>query len=450
MRALVVGGGLVGSTLAARLARDRHDVVIVESDRERVQGLAEDLDVQVVPGDGTAVDVLRQAGIDECDALFACTSSDEANMVVALIGSALFRVPRVVARLRDRSHEASFAAIAQRLGGEHVCLNPDQAAVEKVLSLLPVPGAVDVVTFLDGRLIIAGFPIPAGSDFEGLLLSHLRLLFPSPPVLAVAIRRGEESFVPHGEDEFRAGDLAYFAIDPHELGNVLKLLGVRRGSDERVMIAGASRIGLELAQRLEARSEAVTLFEDDLAVAEAAAAQLKRSVVVRALATDREVLEEEGVERTSAFVACTDDSSLNVMACLLARRLGAARAFALVDNPALTRIVGELGIDAVVSPRLLTVGLAVQFVRRGRVRAAAALMEDLIELVEVEVESGSRLVGLPLAELGLPRGTLVAALLRGRNLIVPAGSDRILVGDRALLITSTARAGELDAFVGGQ
>lgn len=439
----------MGSTLAARLARDRHDVVMVESDRERLAGLAEDLDVQVVSGNGTAIAVLRNAGIEECDALFACTSSDEANMVVALVGSALFGVPKVVARLRDRGHEESFRAIAQRLPGEHVCINPDEAAVGKIMSLLPVPGAADVVSFLDGRLIIAGFPIPAGSDFEGLLLSHLRLLFPAPPVLAVAVRRGEESFVPHGEDEFRAGDLAYFAIDPQELNNVLKLLGVKRGGEERVMIAGATRIGLELAHRLETNHVAVTLFEPDPGVAEEAAAQLRRTVVVRALATDRGVLEEEGIERASAFIACTEDSSLNAMACLLARRLGAARTFSLVDNPALTGLVGELGIDAVISPRLLTVGLAVQFVRRGRVRAAAALMEDLVELVEVEVESGSRLVGPPLAALGLPRGTLVAALLRGKSLVVPTGADRILVGDRALLITSTARAGELDAFVSG-
>lgn len=450
MRALVVGGGLVGSTLAGRLARDQHDVVVVERDRECLEGLAEDLDVQVVPGNGTSVEVLRNAGIAECDALFACTASDEVNMVVALVGSALFKVPRVVARLRDREHEASFRAIAQRLSGEHACINPDQAAVEKIMSLLPVPGATDVVNFLDGRLLIAGFPIPAGSDFEGLLLSHLRLLFPSPPVLAVAIRRGENSFVPHGEDEFRAGDLAYFAVDPQELDNVLRLLGVRRGSEERVMIAGATRVGVEVARRLEAANVAVTLFEDDVGVAAETAAQLQRAVVVHALATDRDVLEEEGIERASAFVACTDDSSLNVMASLLARRLGAARAFSLVDNPALARIVGELGIDAVISPRLLTVGLAVQFVRRGRVRAAAALMEDLVELVEVEVESGSRLVGPPLSELGLPRGTLVAALLRGKSLIVPGGSERILVGDRALLITTTSRAAELDAFVGGR
>ena len=437
----------MGSTLAARLARGRHDVTLVEQARARLDELAEGLDVQVVAGNGTTVEVLRQAGIEECEVLFACTSSDEANMVVALIGSAIFRVPRVVARLRDPDHEQSFRAIAQRMPGEHVCINPDMASVEKMFSLLPVPGAVDVVSFMDGRLFIAGFPIAPASDFCGLLLSHLNLLFPSTPVLCVAIRRGEQWFVPHGEDEFRAGDLAYLAIDSAELDVVLQLLAVRRGEEERVMVAGATRIGLGLALRLEASGVDVTIVDDDPQRCQEAAAALTRAVVIDGSPTDREVLEGESVDKVQVFAACSDDHQLNVVACLLAERLGAPRSFALVDNPALSGLVGELGIDAVISPRLLSVGLAVQFVRRGKVRAAAALMEDVVEVLEVDVPPDSRMTQANLADLGLPRGSLVAALMRDGRVIVPRGTDRARSGDRAVVITTADRARALDPFL---
>jgi len=447
VRALIVGGGEVGSTLAARLSRAGHDVVVVEQAAAKLAALADRLDVQTVAGNGTTVDTLRRAGIEACDILFACTSSDEANMVTALVGSAVFRVPRVVARLRDPDHEASFRVLAERLPGEHLCLNPDIAAVNKILSLLPVPGAVDVASFLDGRLFIAGFPIAASSELAGLLLSHLKLLFPAAPVLAVAIRRGEQWLIPHGSDEIRAGDQVYLALDPAELENVLGLLHARRGQERSVHVAGATRIGLALAQQLETSLFNVTIFDEDEGRCANAAALLSRATVIRGSATDSERLEEEGVGRVAAFVAVSDNPQLNVVAALLARRLGAARAFALVDDPVLSALVGELGIDAVISPRLLTVGLAVQFFRRGKVRAAAALMEDVIEIVEVEVPERGRLTRAPLAELGLPRGALVAAILRGGRLIVPRGEDALLPGDRTLLITTTERAVMLDQFL---
>lgn len=447
MRALIVGGGEVGSTLAARLSRVGHDVVVVEQSAAKLVALADRLDVQTVAGNGTTVDTLRRAGIEACDILFACTSSDEANMVTALVGSTIFRVPRVVARLREADHEASFRVLADRLPGEHLCLNPDMAAVNKILSLLPVPGAVDVASFLDGRLFIAGFPIAATSDLAGLLLSHLRLLFPAAPVLAVAIRRGEQWLIPHGTDEIRAGDQLYLALDPAELENVLDLLHARRGQERRVHIAGATRIGLALAKRLETSRYDVTIFDNDEERCASAAGLLSHATVIHASATDSERLEEEGIGRVSAFMAVSDNPQLNVVAALLARRLGAARTFALVDDPVLSALVGELGIDAVISPRLLTVGLAVQFFRRGQVRAAAALMEDVIEIIEVEVPQGGPLARAPLASLGLPRGALVAAILRGERLIVPRGDDALLPGDRALLITTTERAAALDQFL---
>jgi len=449
MHVIVVGGGLVGSTLAEKLANDGHDVVLVEQSRELLAELNERLDVQTIVGNGATVPVLRDAGIERCDLLLATTNSDESNMVVALVGSALFEVPRVVARLRDAGHEESFSTIGSETdtGAERMSINPDVATVERIMSLLPVPGAVDLVPFFAGRLLVVGFIIRRDSEFAGLLLSHLNLLFPSSAVLVVAIRRGGEWRVPHGDDELRPGDLVYFALDPEELDNVLVLLKLDRGEERRVMIAGATRIGVELARRLEKAEVPVTLVESQRTVAEAAAAELGRTLVVHGSPTDRRLLQEEGAERVQGFVACTDDHEENVVACLVARRLGAAHTFAMVDNPALATLIGELGIDAVISPRLLSVSLALQFARKGLVRAVAALMDDVVELIEVEAAEGSRLTSSTLAELGLPRGVLIAAVEREDRIVVPSGSDRIHAGERVLFVTRTDTAGRLDPFL---
>jgi trk system potassium uptake protein TrkA len=445
---IIVGGGLVGSSLAAKLSIDGHDVVLVEQDRGLLTDLNERLDVQVIAGNGATLPVLSRAGIDGCDLLLATTNSDEANMVVALVGSALFKVPRVVARLRESGHEESFRRIASEIGGERLSINPDLATVERICSILPVPGAVDVVPFLNGRLLIAGFAITSTSDFCGLLLSHFRLLFPSTPMLVVAIRRHRDWIIPHGEDEIQPGDLVYFAMDPSELDNVLTLLGQRRGAERRVMVVGASRIGRALARRLERDGLPVTLIDSRRSVCEAAAAELDETLVVHGSPTHRELLIEEGAERVAGFVACTDAHEENVVACMLARRLGAAHTFALVDNPALSELIGDLGIDAVISPRLLAVAHALQFARKGRVTAVAALIEDSVEVMEVEAVAGSRLVSSPLSDLGLPRGSLVAALQRGPTILVPGGGDRVEPGDRVLLITTTEHAPRLDPFLG--
>jgi trk system potassium uptake protein TrkA len=443
----VVGGGLVGSTLAARLTDDGHDVVLVEKQRELLARLTDELDVQTIKGNGATVPVLLKAGITRCDLLLATTDSDEANMVVALLGSALFRVPRVVARLRDPEHEESLHRIASEIGGEPLAVNPEVAAVERILSLMPVPGAVDVLPFFRGRLLVAGFTIRAESDFNGLLLSHLRLLFPANPMLVVAIRRNARWIVPHGEDEIRAGDLVYFAMDPAEMGNVLELLGLRRGVERRVMVAGATRIGIELASRLEQLNIPVTLVDESRQACEEAAARLDSTLVIHGSPTDRDLLEEEGADRVDGFAACTDDHEENVVACLLARRLGAAHTFALLDNPALAGLIGDVGIDAVISPRAVSTSLALQFARKGRITAVAALLEDSVEVVEAEAHESSRLTQGPLCELALPRGILVAAVQRGEQIRVPSGADAIEPGDNVLLITTRRAASRVDALL---
>jgi trk system potassium uptake protein TrkA len=445
MQVLIVGGGLTGETLAARLSQDGQDVVVVERDAETARRLTSALDVQVVQGSGTTSRLLREAGIERCDVVVAITESDEANMVVAMLAANVFRVPRLLARLRDDDHAEDFQRIARERGAAYRCINPDSAAVDRILALLVVPGAIDVAPFMDGELLVAGFRIKEGSDLAGLVVKDMSLLFANAPTLVVAIQRGESWRVPHGEEVLAPGDIAYFAIARSNLSDVVALvrgepLEVPDGRRRRVIVSGATRIGLELARRLEAQELQVVLIEQDPESAGHAAEVLQRTLVVRGRATEQALLEEEEIERTSAFVAVSTDFENNLVAGLLARRLGAERAFAVVDNPDLVHLIGEISIDAIISPRLLAVSLALQHVRGGGVRTVAALLEHEIEVIEGEAAEGAKLVKRPLAEVELPRGMLVAALRREGRILVPRGSDHVEPGDRVLVIATSENA----------
>jgi len=447
MNIFVVGGGLVGSTLAEKLAGDGHDVTLIEQDAAKARQLTQMLDANVVAGNGTTAVSLRRAGIDKAELLVATTDSDEANMVVGLLATSLFHVPRVVVRLREEDHAEGFGLLSKDRPSESVRVNPEAAAVDRIVSLLEVPGAVDVVSFMEGRLLVAGFRILPRSDFAGLALSHMNLLFPATPTLVVAIRRDNEWIIPHGGEEIMVGDLVYFSIARQELESILTLIGVPHEETQVVMIAGAGRIAVALAKRLEATDAKVLLVEEDPDAAKRAADTLRETLVIQGQATDRAVLEEEEIERVSTFVALTADHEANLVSSLLAKRLGAHRAFALVDNPALVNLIAEVGIDAVISPRQLAVGLTLQHIRRGRIRAVAALLEDKVEVIEAEAVLGSRLTSGTLAEVQLPRGILVGALRRGDLLVVPRGRDRVEPGDEIVIVTTTEKARHLDEFL---
>jgi len=204
---------------------------------------------------------------------------------------------------------------------------------------------------------------------------------------------------------------------------------------------------IDRARRAGATAVDAVLIESDKELAQIASEQLGDVLVVRGRATDQALLEEEDIDRVSTFVAVTPDHETNLVGGLLAKRLGAGRAVVLVDNPALVDLVGEIGIDAIISPRVLVIGLALQHIRGGRVRTVAQLLEDRIEIVEAEVGKRSMLAKGTLSEIKLPRGVLVAALKRGDRLLVPRGGDQAEPGDRVLLISTTENASKLADFL---
>jgi trk system potassium uptake protein TrkA len=445
---VIVGGGLVGQTLADRLARDGHDITLIERDRATARGLSETLDVRIIEGNGATASVLRDARIEQCGLVVAATESDEANMVVGLLAAHVFHTPRIIVRVRDPGHEEGFARACSDRVIESLCINPDVASVDRVTTLLAVPGAVDVMQFFDGSVLVAGFRIAPTSDFAGLRVSDMKLLFASAPTLVVAIEREGSWHVPGGLENIHAGDLVYFAIARRDLGDVLSLVGVppeKRGG--RVMVVGATPIGLALARRLAASRKRVVMLEADVELARRAAGELDDVMVIHGRPTDRALLEDEEIEHVSAFVAVTTDHETNLAAGLLARRLGAGRSIVLIDNPAMASMVGDIGIDAIISPRILTIALVLQHIRGSGVRSGAALLGDAIEIMDVEIEHACRLTSGTLMEIGLPRGVLVAALRRDDSQIFPKGDTRIAPGDRVLIVSMSELSGKLTEYI---
>lgn len=438
MNIVIVGGGEVGTTLAAKLSGEGHDVSLVEHRAELAAELRAKLDVQVIHGNGATAEVLRRAGVAEAQLVVASTESDETNFITGRIAVSMFKVPHVVVRLREAAHEEAFHFLSRGDAVDVVCVNPEAEAVQKIAALLEVPGALDVDQFLDGQLWVAGFPIDANSEFAERPVSDMRLFFAETPALVAAIQRGDRALVPHGRAVIRAGDVAYFALTRADFPPFLEqLMGAHNSNARGVMVAGATRIGRALAQRLGAAGAPVTLLEADAARARAAAETLPKCVVVNGAATQQALLEEEDIERVGAFVAVTGDHEENLVSCLLAKRLGARRAFALVDNPALANLIGETAVDAAISPRLLAIGLALRHIPGSRVTSMAALLGDRVEVLEAEVGEGAAIARAPLAQLNLPEGVLVAALRREGKLLVPRGEDALQSGDRLVLVATT-------------
>jgi trk system potassium uptake protein TrkA len=447
LQIIIVGGGLVGTTLAEKLSGEGHDVSLVEHDLKRAAELSDSLDVQIVEGNGATADTLRRAGAADASLIVATTDSDEVNFVTGRIAASMFKVPRVVVRLRDPAHEEAFQELSRGDAVEIVCVNPEAAAVEKIASLLEVPSALDVASFMDGELLVAGFRITERSEFAERPVSDMKLFFAERPSLVAAIQRGDHALVPHGGEQIRAGDIVYFAIERSDLEGVLELMGAPPKIHHRVMIAGATRIGLDLARRLERSEVRVTLIEPDADQARHAFDALGDTVVITGSVTSEALLHEEEIERVDTFVAVTADDETNLVACLLNKRLGAGRAFALVDNPALANLIGETAIDAIISPRLLAIGLTLQHIPGARVHSMAALLGDRVEVMEAEAVRGSPIVSGKLSEIGLPRGVLVGALRRDGKLLVPHGTDRVEPGDRVLIIATTESAAKLTEFL---
>ena len=437
MRVIICGAGQVGYGIAERLAAERNDVSVIDTSPELIGVIRDSLDVRGIVGHGAHPDMLAAAGAAEADMIIAVTLYDEINMIACKVAHSLFNVPTKIARIRSQAYlQPEYQDLFSR---EHlpidVVISPELEVGEMVLRRIALPGATDVVSFAEGKVAMVAIECMEECPVINTPLAQLSELFPDLPSTVVGFSRNGRLFVPHSADQLVAGDLAYVVTTKDQVRRTLGLFGHEEAEATRIVIAGGGNIGLYVARSLERRQSRtrVRLIESTRERAVAIADQLRKTVVLHGSALDQKLLTEADIDTTDLMVALTNSDQTNILASVMAKRLGCKTSLALINNPSYQDFTRTLGIDAYLNPRNVTISRVLQHVRRGRIRAVHSVQRGAAEIIEAEALETSPLVGRELRDLDLPSGMRIGAIYRDGAVIRPSGSQRIKPKDRVII-----------------
>lgn len=436
MHVVIIGLGEVGRHLIRALEPDGHDIVAIDQSLAAVGYVDGKYDVATIRGYGASEDLLEQAGVSRADLVVAVTDHDEVNIVAALIAKQA-GAKRVVARTQGVEFASSRQGLRYGFLGVDVTINPSVLVAQELVKIARSHGAVEVIDLSQDRIELVQVEITEKSKFIHRPLSSVPL---KNALVAAIVRRGE-LFVPGGADNLLPEDRLYLVGRPADLPTAEDLFTARRQA-KRACIAGGGLTGEMVARSLLEDGAKVAIIESNAGRAEELKSSLPEEVdVVQGDATDTEILVNEEVGSYELFAAVTASDELNLMAALLARRMGATQTAAVVHKPESMAIYRQLGIDIVVSPRTVASDQILRYGRRSHLKSLTKLQDGQAEVLEIDAIQGSRAVGTPLRQLNLPRGALISAIVHEDQVIIPRGDDQISVGDSVIvLVTKSARS----------
>ncbi len=442
MKILVIGAGQVGRFLCERLSAEGHEVTLVDRSEQAIQYAQDHINVLGVAGNGASAEVLEQAGILTADMFIAVTDSDEANILSCLMARE-YDVPTRISRTKSIEYSTQSAVLSKEKLGIDLMINPRDAVADEIIRIAGHSGTFDVAEFVEGKIQFLGYRITADSPLCDLTLSELGELRGMYKFVVTAIKRGETTIVPHGDDTIQNGDSIFIFAHKQDMPAINYLIEPGKEQEEdshkvrtkRVFILGGGNVGFSVAKALEERRFDVRLLEQNADRCQELAAKLGRSMVLNAKGDDVETLVDEGISGAEIFIASTEDDQTNILTALLARQHGVRRTIALVGQPHLITLATSLGVDACVSPRHAAAGAIIKYVRRGQIISLAAVEGSNAEVMEIEVTEDSSTLDTPLQDLHFPRGAIIGAIVRGEGYEIPTGQSRLLAGDRVVVFT---------------
>lgn len=446
MRILIVGTGEAGQYLARMLCALQHDVVLIDEQAQPLEAAEAQLDVLTVRGNGAHPDVLARADVQKADMVLAVTNSDEVNLLACAYARA-YGVSFKVARVSNSVYSTFRNPLDIRtIGPDHVICHKEETA-RAMAGILSRPGAREVFGLFDGRLQAIGVPVSKSSPLIGCSLKDCPDESRLSSLRFVALMRDGKLIIPRGDTTVQVHDELYAVLKPDEADQFMDWACPDRPVLTRVIIAGGGDIGFHLAQLLESQEMDVVMIEEDADRADVCSGLLQRSLVLHGSCLDKETLNEAGLGNQSALVACSGDDENNIITCLLAEKMGVAFTLARVSNLEYVPVIDGLSlVNRIVSPQQAMVNAVLHYVRGRNVKAARLFHKLPGELLEVVIPEKSHLAGKKIRSVKIPRETIIAAILRGEDVVVPTGEVELLVGDDLVLYTTSQDMKKLRSF----
>lgn len=427
MKIIILGAGQVGASLAENLSSESNDITIIDIDNTRLRELHDRLDIGVVHGIGSHPDVLVQAGIEDADMLVAVTNNDETNMIACQVAHSLFRTPSKIARVRGTAYLTNNELFCNDAIPIDVLISPEQLVSDYIYRLIETPGALQVLDFAESKVQLVAVKSYHGGPLVGQELRFLRERMPAIETRVAAIYRRGRAIMPTGSTVIEADDEVFFLAGKNDIRAVISELRRMESAYRRIIIAGGGNIGMRLARKLEGRYN-VRVIEHNKKRAEHLSEHLERAIVLHGNASDQDLLRDENIEDTDVFLALTNDDEANIMSSMLAKRLGARKVMALINNPAYVELVQGGDIDIAISPQTSTIGSLLTHVRRGDMVSVHSLRRGAAEAIEIIAhgdKKSSKVVGRALEDIDLPQGANIGALVRETE----SGSEVIIARD---------------------
>ena len=454
MKALICGAGVVGASIASYLVAEGDDVTVVDNDPDRLRYITQSLDLRGIGGHAANPRILEEAGAGETDLMVATSREDEVNMITCQVAHSLFRLPMKIARVRQRIYLDP--AWSHLFTPDHFpidyIISPEAEVAHAIAQRIEIPGAIEMLTLAEGRLLLIGLFCGDSCPLLDTPFSQLKELFPDLSFGIIGVKRQEKAFLTKAHEHLLSGDEAYFVVDRDHRDRALRAFGYRdiEAVSKTIVILGGGIVGFSLAESLEKRTEndrlSVKIIEINRERAREIARSLSDTTVLYGDALDPILLEEAGVDKAKEVIAVTHDDKVNILASLMARRLGAQRIVALVNRPELASLSQDAEhINTILAPQTITISSILRHVRQGRVQSVHSL--SFCEIIEADAIESSRIVGAGIKDTVLLDGMLIAALLRDNEVIIPHDKTKVRIGDRVILAANTKCAKAADKIL---
>ncbi len=444
MRIIIAGAGDVGYHLAKLLAYEKHDIVVVDLDDDKLRNISSQLDVGTLKGNSTSYSILEEGEVKKADLFIAVTSFEDTNITSAIFAKNL-GAKRTIARVKNNNHLDSREREHLRQLGIDEIISTENLASKEIRRLLTSINITDFFQFENGKLNLLGIVIDAKSPLLGRSLRDSAHFNPDNDFITVAILRAGKTIIPHGDSTFELDDHAYFIATPT---GVKKIMGITCEESIRiknVMILGGSEIGYMTALNLSGAFN-VKIIESNKDRSFELANLLPNATVVMGDGRDKQLLENEGLKYMDAFIAVTTNSETNIISSLLAKEYGVKRTIALVENVDYVHLSQNIGIDTMINRKLIAADFIFRYVRKGDIISIASIHGVDAEVLEFYVNEGAKITSRYLKQLKFPKNALISGVVRKEKALIPNGDFRIRKGDRVVVLCTKNMVHEVEEY----